>query len=175
MKYWRDFKKYNAAYKFIEENKPKLIVEYGSGGSTYYLYKCLEELNYGGKLITYEDNSEWYNNLVEDFPFLKDSVKLVEIETVDSKKGYLRYNHNLEDIKEVELVILDGPDYRLFLTEENSPSNVTTNLEEIVNYLGKQIPYFIDGRSGCVNYYNNLNYTKHIVQPFEDAIDGNKV
>ena len=175
MKYWREFKKYKQAFKFIEENKPKLIVEYGSGGSTYSLYKCLEELNYGGKLITYEDNSEWYNDIISNFPFLKDSVKLVEIETVNSKKGYLRYNHNLEDIKEAELVILDGPDYKLFLTEDGGPSNVTTNLEDIVNYLGKEIPFFIDGREGCVRYYNNLNYTKHIIQPLEDTGNGNKL
>lgn len=168
MKYWRNFIKYKAAFKFIEENKPKLIVEYGSGDSTYYLYKCLEELNYGGKLITYEDNPEWYNKSLKDFPFLKDVLKLVKVQTVDSKLGYLKYDHKLEDIKEVEMVVIDGPDYRLFLTEDGGPSNVTTNLEDIVNYLGKEIPFFIDGREGCIGYYNNLNYSKHIIQPPED-------
>jgi len=168
MKYWREFIKYKAAFKFIEENKPKLIVEYGSGDSTYYLYKCLEELNYGGKLIAYEDNPEWYNKSLNDFPFLKDVLNLVKIKTVDSKLGYLKYDHKLENIDEVEMVIIDGPDYRLFLTEDGGPSNVTTNLEDIVNYLGKEVSFFIDGREGCIRYYNNLNYNKHIIQPPED-------
>jgi len=162
--HWSEFDKYKNAFKFIKENKPALIVEYGSGGSTIHLYNCLKELNYGGRLITYEDSEEYRNIIVKRYPPLKDVVKVVPVEYVDRKKGKLKYVHNYEEIKDVGLVIIDGPDYRVHLNDTGKPSNLTTNLEEINNYLNKHVPFFIDGRSGCVEYYEKLNYSNFIKQ-----------
>lgn len=162
--HWRKFDKYKNAFNFIEENKPALIVEYGSGGSTLHLYNCLKELNYGGRLITYEDSEQYRNILVDEFPYLADTIKIAPIEFVDKVKGKVKYVHDYEEIKDVELVIIDGPDYRVHKTANGLPSNLTTNLEDINNYFNKHVPYFIDGRSGCVNYYNNLNYSNFIEQ-----------
>mgnify|MGYP003150813625 FL=1 len=43
-------------------------------------------------------------------------------------------------------------------------TNITLNLELFVNYLKKEIPYFIDGRVGSVNYYKDVKkYKSEIV------------
>tara|TARA_R100000482_G_C5096701_1_gene133590 strand:+ start:160 stop:687 length:528 start_codon:yes stop_codon:yes gene_type:complete len=166
--HYYDFLKYRKAFDFIKLNKPKLVVEYGTGESTYYLYQCLQELNYGGRLIAYEDSEEWYNEFSNVFPEYKEVVKLVDIVMEDKTLGYVSYNHNIEEIEDVGLVVLDGPDYRVHLTDTNHPSNVTTNIEKIIKHTNKPVHYFIDGRRGCVNYYNKILDKKyHIVQPKE--------
>ena len=165
MKYWKDFIKYKQAFDYIAEYKPKLIVEYGGGDSTYYIYKCLEELNYGGKVIGYEDDIEYYTDFNEKFTDLKGILKLVEIEWVDREKGKLRYKHKIEDLKDVEMVIIDGPNYQKHLDSSNYPSNITTNLEDLNQHFGKNIPFFIDGRKGCIRYYcDKLKYSNYIKQ-----------
>ena len=166
---WKEFDKYNAAFEFIIKNKPKLIVEYGSGGSTRHLEELLKELNYGGKLISFEDNKKFFDKTCS-------SIRLVEVEIVDSAIGSLRYVHDLDLIKDVEFVIIDGPDYKRYPNYQGNPSNLTLNLQDIVEYLNKEIPFFIDGRTGCINYYNNvLGYKTHIEQPEEDRNDKPKI
>ena len=166
---WKEFDKYNAAFKFIIKNKPKLIVEYGSGGSTYFLQELLNELDYGGKLISFEDNEKFYDKSCSN-------IRLVKVEIVDRIKGSLRYVHDLDLIKDVELVIIDGPDYQRYLNDEGNPTNLTLNLQDIVEHLNKEVPFFIDGRTGCINYYNNvLGYKTHIEQPEEDRNDKPKI
>ncbi len=163
--HWREFDKYKQAFEYIEEHKPKLVVEYGGGDSTYLIYKCVEELNYGGKVIGYEDNIEYFKKFNETYPELKGILKLVDIEQVDKKRGHVRYKHNIEELKDVEMVIIDGPDYKRYPTPTGSPSNLTTNLKELNEHFNKNITYFIDGRSGCVDYYyKELKYPNYIKQ-----------
>ena len=45
---------------YIHIKKPMTILEYGSGKSTYIMSKVMTDLNYGGRLIAYEDNEDWY-------------------------------------------------------------------------------------------------------------------
>jgi len=35
-------------------------------------------------------------------------------------------------------------------------------LKDIVDYIGQEIPYFIDGRTGTRNFYKHLGYTTDI-------------
>jgi hypothetical protein len=164
MEHWSEFKKYENAFKWIVENKPKLIVEYGGGSSTKWINQLLDELDYGGKVIAYENNPEWLEYANNKGENEHGSIRLAQIEVVNRDKGYVRYVHPIEDVEEVDLVIIDGPDYRVFLDTRGHPSNATDNLELIVNHLGREVPYFIDSRTGVVEYYKRLGYTTHIKQ-----------
>jgi len=66
----------------------------------------------------------------------------------------------MEPYKDVDFIILDGPDFRTY----GNAVDVTTNLKDFVDLLGKEIPYFIDGRQGDVKYYGTtLGYTVEVV------------
>lgn len=162
---WREFTKYKNAFEYIIENRPMLIVEYGGGTSTYFINQLLDELDYGGRVITFESEQEWLDRYNEVGHNTKGSIRFAAIEFVDREKGLLRYDHSYDGLENVDFVIIDGPDYRLYPTPSNHPSNATTNLKDLVELKGEEIPYFIDGREGCVKYYKiNCGYTKHVQQ-----------
>lgn len=161
---WREFDKYSKAFEWIVDNRPMLIVEYGAGSSTHYINQLLDELNYGGKVIAYENNPIWLEYANSRGENEHGSIRLAEIEITNRELGYCRYVHPIEDIEGVEMVIIDGPDYRTLLDYNGNPFNSTDNLELIVKHLGREVPYFIDSRMGVVNYYSNLGYTTQIQQ-----------
>lgn len=164
-KHWSFFTKYQNAFNYIQEHKPKLIIEYGGGESTAYVEMLLEELGYGGKIIAFESEQEWFDDHTKLGYNKNNSIRLAPIKWVNQEKGYLEYIHSYDDLLEVDMVIIDGPDYRIYLDKDGNPSGVTTNLQRLVELKGEEIPYFIDGRTGCVNYYKNVcKYTKHIFQ-----------
>ena len=154
MSFW-DMGKYVNALKHIEEHTPKFIVEYGGGQSTFMLTEFVNYLDYGGKVIGYESDEYWYNDHIEKGWNKYNNVKLVNIEQVD---WGVRYIHSIEEVQGVDFVILDGPDLTKF-----TPYPITTyNLKDIVDNLGKEVPYFIDGREGFRNFYSDLGYTTDI-------------
>lgn len=155
---WRKFTKYKPALDYIIENRPKHIVEYGGGESTYAINQLLKELDYGGKITAFENDPIFYQISIDQGWNLNNSIKLVDVEYVDKTKGYLRYVHPVEEVENVDFVIIDGPNYQVFLTDDGTPSNVTDNLEVLYNKLERIIPFWIEGRSGCQNYYRELNY-----------------
>jgi hypothetical protein len=83
------------------------------------------------------------------------NITLVNIEQVE---WGVRYIHPMEEVQGVDFVILDGPDLTKF-----TPYPITThNLKDIVDYIGQEIPYFIDGRGGTRSFYKDLGYTTDI-------------
>lgn len=159
---WRQFDKYKVAFDYIIKNRPKFIVEYGGGGSTFLIQELLTELNYGAKVVGYEDSQQWFDYAVNK-GWNKDSIlRLAPIEYVNKDKGAVRYVHPIEEIIGVDFVIIDGPDYRIHTDSQGFPGNYTTNLEDIVNFLGYEVPYFVDSREGVVKYYKKLGYEKEV-------------
>lgn len=152
------FEKYKPAFDYINENRPMHILEYGGGQSTYYINEHLDNLGYGGKVTAFEDNPEFYNYSVEQGWNTKDSIKLVNIEMIDSDKGIVRYIHTLEEVKDVDFIILDGPDYRIHTQSNGTPSGTTDNIQVLTNELGRDIPFWIEGRIGSQAYYRSLGY-----------------
>ena len=75
-----DSGKYMSAFNYIIENKPKFVVEYGGGQSTWLLTELINYLDYGGKVIGYESNEDWYNDHVKKGWNEHNNVKLVDIE-----------------------------------------------------------------------------------------------
>jgi hypothetical protein len=67
---------------------------------------------------------------------------------------FFTYTHDLEPYKDVEFIIIDGPDERITKT------GVTLNLELFVDYIGKEIPYFMDGRGANIDYYKDTKQYK---------------
>jgi hypothetical protein len=139
--------KYFSALEYIIANKPKLILEYGGGQSTFIIGTLLKELNYGGKIISFEDSKKYYDyHVAEGYNTNNNIIYNPECE-INGK--FFTYIHDLEPYKDVDFIIIDGPDQRVSNTE------VTLNLELFVKYLKKEIPYFMDGRSGSVDYYKD--------------------
>jgi len=165
--------KYLGAINYIVEHKPKFIVEYGGGQSTFAITKLLNYLDYGGKIVGYESDEYWYEDHIKNGFNEHNNLKLVDITYTRRDRKYATYGvgyvHPIKDIEGVDFVILDGPDLSKFRNNENpnlhgltnKDATTTFNLEDIVNHLGKQIPYFIDGRNGTVRYYQEfLEYDK---------------
>ena len=144
--------KYLSALNYIVEHQPKFIVEYGGGQSTLMITELVNYLDYGGKVIGYESDEYWHNQSIENGWNEHNNIKLVDI--VEDKYNNIngvRYVHTMEDIQGVDFVIIDGPNLR---SEYHSNNPVTTfNLVDIVNHLGYEVSYFIDGRAGTRDFY----------------------
>ena len=152
------FDKYKPAFDYIKANRPMHIVEYGGGESTMFINRLLEQLNYGGKVTAYEDNSKFYNYYNEKGWNTNNSIKLVNSEYISEEHGIVRYIHPIEDIQDVDFFIVDGPDYRLFTSESGNQPGTTDNLDLVMTRLNRIIPFWIEGRTGTQNFMKNLNY-----------------
>jgi len=150
---WQEFNKYTPAFDYIIEFKPMHIIEYGGGQSTYFINQLLDELNYGGKVTAYENNPEFYEFSNSQNWNSHNSIKLTDLAFIDEKLGTLRYNHDVEEVLNVDFIIIDGPDYRLY-----DKYGITDNIEFLQEQFGRTIPFWIEGRSGCQHYYKGLNY-----------------
>ncbi len=151
--------KYLNALNYIVEHQPKFIVEYGGGQSTLMLTELVNYLDYGGKVVGYENDEYYYNQHIEGGYNKHNNINLVDTEesTYNNYRG-IRYSHPIEDVEGVDFVIIDGPNLRLFPSDPTA----TFNLMDIVNHLGYELPYFIDGRSGTRDFYKHLGYTTDI-------------
>ena len=153
--------KYLSALNYIVEHQPKVIVEYGGGQSTFMITELVNYLGYGGKVIAYESDEYWYNQSIERGWNEHNNIKLVDIvENKYNNVDGVRYVHTMEDIQGVDFVIIDGP--KLFSKYRKKKLQTTFNLKDIVDYLGYEIPFFIDGRNRTVTYYNQLGYKKNV-------------
>lgn len=156
--------KYYGAFQYIIENRPKFILEYGGGRSTWILTLLLNELNYDGKIIGIENQEIWYNDHLKFGYNEFNNILLIKEYELNEKK--YTYIHDLEPYKDVDFVILDGPDLRLY-----DGVGITDNLELLVNYQNKKIPYFIDGRGGTVAYYKSIGYGDFEIKDEKIPID----
>ena len=168
---------YEFLVRYITENKPKNIVEYGSGISTYMIDKLLTELDYGATFISFEDDPYWYEKIQKSGLDLNNRVQLVDITThtveltKDFTKSYIgvRYEHGYENMQETDLVLIDGPE----LNKLNA--DTTLNLHDMVNTIGYVPTYWIDGRHRTVQYYNHLGYEEHQIHARRDLYEVRKL
>ena len=143
--------KYAGAYNYIHQNKPKFIVEYGGGKSTFYLTELVNYLNYGGKVVGYESSPEWYQDHIDNGWNKHNNIFLVDVDHFSylGKFHVIRYLHPIQDIIDTDFMIIDGPDLTLY-----DPYPVSTiNLLDLVQHTGREIPYFIDGRTSTKTFY----------------------
>lgn len=151
---------YDILIDWIIKNKPKTIIEYGSGESTFIIKTLLESLDYDYNLFSFENLEQWYNKIKLSGFDVNNVVSLVECtpliaETPNKNYQGCRYEHSYENIPKPDLVIIDGPDLRLF----DPVLDTTINLKEMYDYYNcNDINYYIDGRGGTKSYYENLGY-----------------
>ena len=152
------FDKYKPAFDYIKANRPMHIVEYGGGQSTMYVNELLQQLDYGGKVTAFEDNPEFFDYAVKNGWNKNESINLVNTQMIDPDQGIIRYSHTLDEVEGVDFIILDGPDYRIHTCSNGEPSSITDNIEVLTNELGRDIPFWIEGRIGSQAYYRDLGY-----------------
>lgn len=145
--------KYAGAYNYIVTYRPKFIVEYGGGESTFYLTELVNSLNYGGKVVGYESNPTWFQRHSNSGWNKHGNIFLVDIDHIPylDKFYVVRYKHLLEDIEGVDFIIIDGPD----LTQYDPYPIATINLLDAIEGFNREIPYFIDGRRGTRDFYRS--------------------
>ena len=140
---------------YIIDKKPKNIIEYGSGFTTLLISTLLEDLNYGGSLITFEDSEDFYK-MTESIGFYEkingDSrVELVPLKfenILDKKCCY--YDYDLNKIESVDFVLDDGPDLL------KHSANVASSMLKLKEHFNSYFEYIIDGRIGTTEFYKNI-------------------
>ena len=140
---------------YIIDKKPKNIIEYGSGFTTLLISTLLEDLNYGGSLITFEDSEDFYK-MTESIGFYEkingDSrVELVPLKfenILDKKCCY--YDYDLNKIESVDFVLDDGPDLL------KHSANVASSMLKLKEHFNSYFEYLIDGRIGTTEFYKKI-------------------
>ena len=89
--------KYLGAMKYIIENKPKFVLEYGGGRSTYILTLLINELDYGGKIIGIEESKKWWDHHNENGSNEFNNIILVGNSIIEDDK--FTYVHDLYNIR----------------------------------------------------------------------------
>jgi predicted O-methyltransferase YrrM len=100
--------------QLIEENRPRVIVEFGSGASTTTLAYLAEKT--GGNFLSIEEDAEWANRTrrrLQSWGIEGAAVHHVPVLPEDQNQGYTWYS--IEGVQEVlgrldiDLVLVDGP------------------------------------------------------------------
>jgi len=155
---------------YIIDKKPKSIIEYGSGFTTLLMSTLLEDLNYGGSLVTFEDSEDFYkmtesigfyekmngNNRVELVPLKFETDTEFEgplshkTRRFPSDKKCCYYDYDLNKIDSVDFVLDDGPDLIRY------GSQVATSMLKLKEHFNTPFEYLIDGRIGTTEFYKKL-------------------
>ena len=133
---------------YIHTKKPKHIVEYGSGVTTLIMSTILKDLNYGGSVISFEDNKKYYNLGKDSGFYINSDVHLVYVKINDNQTCY--YNHDMNLIKDVDFVLDDGPDIAKY------NCNASTNMVKLKEHFNTNFSFLIDGRIQQQRYYKSL-------------------
>ena len=123
--------------------------------TTLLISTLLEDLNYGGSLITFEDSEDFYK-MTESIGFYEkingDSrVELVPLKfenILDKKCCY--YDYDLNKIESVDFVLDDGPDLL------KHSANVASSMLKLKEHFNSYFEYIIDGRIGTTEFYKNI-------------------
>ena len=122
---------------YIHSKRPKYIVEYGSGVTTLLMSTILKDLNYGGSIISFEDNKKYYSLGKDSGFYINSNVYLVDV-TIDNDQTCY-YNHDMSLIKDVDFVLDDGP-----------------NMVKLKEHFKTNFSFLIDGRIQQQRYYKSL-------------------
>ena len=138
---------YSEILQYIEEHKPKCIVEYGSGFSTMLIQEKIDELKLDTKFFSFEDNKHYYD-VIKDNIESTQAMKLVPYERDNKNPKLGRYSHTYKGMKDVDFVIIDGPDVGRY------GIHATTNAADLKKkYPKNKIKVFIQGRKTTQEWY----------------------
>jgi len=150
---------YRNLSRLILNKRPKHIIEYGSGFTTAYIERVIEELDYKPTFVSYEHIPYYFDKAKEMGLDPHNCMELVDM-TIEDRDGfyYCTYIHDLEKHRDVDLVFIDGPG--IVVVDEVRKQNINLNLEVLVNEFDKKINYLIDGRHNTQAYYRELYTNK---------------
>lgn len=140
---------------YIHIKKPKSIIEYGSGFTTLLFSTLLEDLDYGGSLVTFEDSEDFYK-MTEAIGYYEkmngnNRVELVPLKfETNSDKKCCYYDYDLNKIDSVDFVFDDGPDLIRY------GAQVSTSMLKLKEHFDTPFDYLIDGRIGTTEFYKKL-------------------
>jgi len=148
----QDNEDYELIKNYITKHKPKCIVEYGSGFSTRIIQKTINELKLDTKFFSFEDNKHYYNFIKEHIE-LTDAMELCPIQQIGDweikgTKKLARYHHSYDEMKEVDFIILDGPDVGRY-----DIAAIVNVIDLHERFSTNTIKIFIQGRRGTTDYY----------------------
>lgn len=104
----------NLIIKILHEKKPQIVVELGSGVSTLIIAYYLKQTG-GGKLISLEHDKEYaefsQNYLISHGLNEIATIRYSPLEkiTVDSKEWQWYSTEQIKDLKNIDVLIVDGP------------------------------------------------------------------
>lgn len=137
---------------YIYKNKPMTVLEYGSGKTTYIMSTVMKDLNYGGKVISFEDSENWFIQNEDKGLYEGSEVHLVSTilgsrveddptwDTEDEKK-YVYYDHDFSEIDSVDFILSDGPTL-------SDGATYCNNWYMATEYFEKPFDLLVEGRSG---------------------------
>ena len=104
---------YAVLYNWIRKNKPKEVLELGTGYSTLVIYQALKENEAGGfkgRLVSMEENKDYYEAALRSLP-KGVNVEIVLSPTVEDTYDFFR-GVRYKDVpkRDYDLVFVDGPD-----------------------------------------------------------------
>ena len=148
-----------SAVQLIRKNKPKILLESGTGTSTIVLAETLMQLkksdpSYNPTLISMEQHPKWHDMAVKLLPErYKDIVEIRLGEREKFEYAMFRgYCHSNIPLKNYDFVFLDGPSYR----DEHGSSSCLDALKVRLNSNVKQIIGVIDTRVSSVFVMQNI-------------------
>jgi len=157
---------YRFLIDYILTEKPKCIVEYGSGYSTWLISQLILDNNLDTTFISHENDKLYFlfilQNLKLDRKILNFTPLRLAPEYSTEKYKSVRYNDKIQNYPKVDLVITDGPsNYEQGIKIEN---NVTTNYLDIVNtQKGNRPTHWIDGRNATKEFYIEKGFSDTLI------------
>ena len=114
---------YGFLFHYVRETKPRKVIEFGTGKSTWVLAKameshCLDLYNGEIALVSMEEEPKWHQQQLEHFPFDKirgsrDFVRLVRSDTEEIRERYIIGRSYTETpLEQFDFCFVDGPNPR---------------------------------------------------------------
>lgn len=158
--------------EIILKKKPKIIVEFGAGISTYVISYYINKYNIDSKIITFEKDKSYLDKIKKnlDQNILKNiDFKLTDIEFFSKrKKKFISHKDSENYLKNlnIDFCYIDGP---VVYNKENYKNTISGDLIKL--FENKIFPRYIllDGKYDLyrhIKYYSNGFYNKKLNELF---------
>lgn len=158
--------------EIILKKKPKMIVEFGSGISTYVMSYCINKYNIESKIISFENDKSYLDKIKKelDHNILKNiDFKLVDVEFFSKReKKFISYKDSENYLKNlnIDFCYVDGP---VIFNDKNYKNTISGDVIKL--FENKIFPknILLDGKYDLyrhIKYYSNGLYNKKLNELF---------